>query len=91
MEPEFDATEEIVEFMEAMSPERAALLKIRCEKAIEKRLAQGQEADLEEICVFELKLMYLADIMEELKAKGLVEITGINDSGELVYRAVRPS
>ena len=63
MEPEFDATEEIVEFMEAMSPERAALL----------------------------KLMYLADIMEELKAKGLVEITGINDSGELVYRAVRPS
>ena len=35
--------------------------------------------------------MYLADIMEELKAKGLVEITGINDSGELVYRAVKPS
>lgn len=90
MEPEFDVTDEIMEFMEEMSEERAELLSIRCQRAIEEL---GEDADQEEqaeACIQEIKVMYLTDILQELQDQGLVEVTGISEDGELIYAARKP-
>lgn len=90
MEPEFDVTDEIMEFMEEMSEERAELLSIRCQRAIEEL---GEDADQDaqaEACIQEIKVMYLTDILQELQSEGLVEVTGISEDGELIYAARKP-
>lgn len=90
MEPEFDVTEEIVEFMEQMSEERAELLKIRCQRAMEELPEDADPDEVAEACLQELKVMYLTDVLSELQSQGLVEVTGISEEGELIYSACKP-
>jgi len=51
MEPELDATEDIVKFIAEMSEDRAELLKIRCQKAVDKLEDEASEDDRAEVCL----------------------------------------
>lgn len=89
MEEQFDATEEILEFMEEMSDERRMLLQQRCEKAVEALGPYASEDEVSEACVQEIKVMYIGDVLQELQEDGLVEVAGINPDGELTYRTIQ--
>jgi len=87
---EYDFTDDINLFISDMSEAKARLLHQRCEKAL---LSLEDPSDTEqaaEACVHEVKMMYLSDLLNTLQAKGLVEVSGINEAGELIYKAVKP-
>ena len=87
---EYDFTDDISLFISDMSEAKARLLHQRCEKAL---LSLDDPSDTEqaaEACVHEVKMMYLSDLLNTLQAKGLVKVTGINEAGELIYKAVKP-
>lgn len=86
-EEEFDVTEDIIEFMEEMSEDRSLLLKQRCEKAVEALGPEAAEEEVVDCCIQEIKLMYISDVLRELQEDGLVEVSGVNPSGELIYKA----
>lgn len=86
-EEEYDATEDIIEFMEEMSEDRSLLLKQRCEKAVEALGPDAEEEEIVDCCIAEIKLMYISDVLRDLQEEGLVEVSGVNPNGELTYKA----
>jgi hypothetical protein len=87
---EYDFTDDISLFISDMSDAKAQLLHQRCEKALLKLDDPASTEEAADVCIHEVKMMYMSDLLNTLQAKGLVKVTGINEAGELIYKAVKP-
>jgi len=81
-----DVTEHALEMLENMSEDRHEILMTRTLRRLQAQ--DVDDVDGEEFSVAlmeEVKMMLVNDSMRKLQAAGMVQVVGINDSGELMY------
>jgi len=85
-EQSFDVTDHALEVLDGMSEQRMELLVGRTLRRIGVESPEQADGDqFAEAFSEELKMMIVNDSMQRLQTAGLVQVSGIGDSGELLY------